>query len=467
MEFSDNEKDKDLKGFDDFEEIEESVEGINEEYFSDLIEKYLKRSFSNVKSYELKEAWMDANKTQLKLVGNILFESGSNKKTTFIFNPDTSNGHGRLTFLGENVELKSGKNSFKIVGKLVNEEFIPSKLTFNKLNESMGKGIVWVSRNKGINESVDSKTSVGDALKSCIQDPEFKKSFNDSLNQIALGVEWRKVRDQFVEIIRNLNANEDAKNSLIGYLNRMNPYMSQRAAERYLSSMFATYLTGMQTIERQNRIKRQSGKNEELIEEDQILQEYRTKGALGMKNRAEAPAPKVKDLKPSRAEEKTALAYAIHSDPEIEKKFDDVMKTLQTNLASKEWIPNTEENPFLDSSRYNQVSIVDKDKKFWEKGDWQYNLGGRQTRHWTEIRDGIVDFFENDIPKVTITKDGKSTTFNPAKSLIDRLKTIPSSWGEASAYGSMLGTIGADLSGRPESAIVNADNELVHYDVVK
>lgn len=114
---------------DDEDEVDLDIDQVDEESFDELGESYLRNTYSNVKSYKTTNAYSDGDR--LKLEGVIEFNSGAKKTTQFLFKPDGYYKNKKLSFIGENMQLTSGKKSFKLNGELNNSTFIAESLRYN------------------------------------------------------------------------------------------------------------------------------------------------------------------------------------------------------------------------------------------------------------------------------------------------------------------------------------------------
>ena len=108
--------------------IDVDVDEIDEESFNSLGEKFLTKTYGNVKSYRTTSATSYGNK--LKLEGVIRFASGKQKKTSFIFESKDITRSGKARFIGENVELSRGHRAFTVSGRMSGGKFIPESLSY-------------------------------------------------------------------------------------------------------------------------------------------------------------------------------------------------------------------------------------------------------------------------------------------------------------------------------------------------
>lgn len=113
----------------DDEEIDITIDEFDEESFDELGESYLKRIYENVSSYHTTN--ITNYNDQIKVEGVIKFDSGNEKKTSFIFESKDCTKSGKLRFIGENVEITNGKKAFTITGSLNEKKFITESFNYN------------------------------------------------------------------------------------------------------------------------------------------------------------------------------------------------------------------------------------------------------------------------------------------------------------------------------------------------
>lgn len=127
--------DIEMNATDNVEDVD--IDEFSEEEFDGLGESYLKKVYENVESYKTTSAKINGNK--LYLEGLIKFNSGKQKKTSFIFESKTLDKNNRAKFIGENVQISRGHKAFKLTGKLDNNKFIAESLNYNyKTKDSSG-----------------------------------------------------------------------------------------------------------------------------------------------------------------------------------------------------------------------------------------------------------------------------------------------------------------------------------------
>jgi len=126
-------KDEPEEEFDDVE-----VDEFSEEEFNELGESYLKKVYENVNSFKTSNVKTAENK--LVIEGIIGFNSGKQKKTSFVFESKDINKNGKVRFIGENLQLSRGKKSFTMTGKITEGKFIAESLNYNyRAKDSDGK----------------------------------------------------------------------------------------------------------------------------------------------------------------------------------------------------------------------------------------------------------------------------------------------------------------------------------------
>lgn len=109
--------------------VDVDVDEFSEEDFDELGESYLKKVYENVESYKTTSAKTKGNK--LYLEGLIKFNSGKQKKTSFVFESKTITKTGKAKLIGENLQISRGHKSFKLTGTINNGKFISESLNYN------------------------------------------------------------------------------------------------------------------------------------------------------------------------------------------------------------------------------------------------------------------------------------------------------------------------------------------------
>jgi len=128
-----NEPEEDEEEFADIE-----VDEFSEDEFNELGESYLKKVYENVNSFKTSKVKTSGDK--LVIEGIISFNSGKEKKTSFIFESKDVNKNGKVRFIGENLQLSRGKKAFTVTGKINEGKFIAESLNYNyRTKDSTGK----------------------------------------------------------------------------------------------------------------------------------------------------------------------------------------------------------------------------------------------------------------------------------------------------------------------------------------
>ncbi len=122
----------------DRDTVDVDIDEFSEEDFDELGESYLKKVYENVEGYKTISAKSDGNK--LYLEGLIKFNSGKEKKTSFVFESKTITKKGRAKLIGENLQISKGHKAFKLTGLLNNGKFISESLNYNyRVKNSSGE----------------------------------------------------------------------------------------------------------------------------------------------------------------------------------------------------------------------------------------------------------------------------------------------------------------------------------------
>lgn len=122
-------------------EVDFEFDEVDEEGLDELGESYLRRVYDNVERF--KTTSVAANDTTLIVEGLIKFNSGSTKKTGFIFEARDTNIKGQLRFSGHNKHLTESKDAFSLVGRVDNKKLIVESLKYNyKVNNDSIRGVI-------------------------------------------------------------------------------------------------------------------------------------------------------------------------------------------------------------------------------------------------------------------------------------------------------------------------------------
>ena len=120
----------------DFTDID--INDFSEEEFNELGESYLKKVYENITSF--KTTQVSLPKDKLIIEGIIAFNSGKQKKTSFIFEAKDITKSGKLRFIGENTQITRGKKAFTLFGSFDSGKFIAESLNYNyRTKNSSGK----------------------------------------------------------------------------------------------------------------------------------------------------------------------------------------------------------------------------------------------------------------------------------------------------------------------------------------
>ena len=133
------------------DEEEFEFDEIQEESFKRITESYLKKVYSNVRSFKINN--LDVNENLLKIDGTIRFNSGKKKDTSFVFESaknENTIAKSKKRFVGLNETFTDKKDAFVLNTVVNNKKFIAESLSYDypaktkDLNESVKivKGIV-------------------------------------------------------------------------------------------------------------------------------------------------------------------------------------------------------------------------------------------------------------------------------------------------------------------------------------
>lgn len=131
-----DEPEEEMPAEDEFQDVD--VEEFSEEDFDELGESYLKKIYENVNSFKTSKIMTADNK--LVVEGIIGFNSGKQKKTSFVFESKDITKRGKVRFIGENLQMSRGKKAFTLTGKIDNGKFIAESLNYNyRAKDASGK----------------------------------------------------------------------------------------------------------------------------------------------------------------------------------------------------------------------------------------------------------------------------------------------------------------------------------------
>lgn len=120
------------------EEDEFEIDEFDEESFDEIGESYLHRVYENVNSFNTSNVKYDSGK--LVVEGLIKFNSGKEKKTSFMFENFKTTRRGKVVIEGMNDTFSKSKKAFLLKGTLSDKKFVSESLTYNytvkQINES-------------------------------------------------------------------------------------------------------------------------------------------------------------------------------------------------------------------------------------------------------------------------------------------------------------------------------------------
>lgn len=113
------------------------VEQVDDEKLESLGESYLKENYSNVKSFKVTKA--RKTKNGFVVQGLIKFNSGKQRKTRFKFEAYSKTRQGKYRFLGENLSLAGKKKAFELTCQIKRKSIIPESLKYDYVQKSHGR----------------------------------------------------------------------------------------------------------------------------------------------------------------------------------------------------------------------------------------------------------------------------------------------------------------------------------------
>ena len=105
------------------------LESLDENKFDKLVIKYLKETYTNIKNYRTTDAAVDDTNNKLIIEGLITFNSGKEKKTTFIFEAKEMTNKNQLKLVGINETFASGK-AFTLLAGTNNGKLLSESLAY-------------------------------------------------------------------------------------------------------------------------------------------------------------------------------------------------------------------------------------------------------------------------------------------------------------------------------------------------
>lgn len=106
------------------------LESLDETKFDNLVTKYLKETYSNVKTYRTTSAGIDESANKIVLEGTIAFKSGKEKNTKFIFEAKEINHKKQIKLVGIN-ETFAKTRAFTLLGALDNNKLLSESLSYH------------------------------------------------------------------------------------------------------------------------------------------------------------------------------------------------------------------------------------------------------------------------------------------------------------------------------------------------
>lgn len=118
---------------------EDEMTEFDEKSFEEMGESYLKKTYSNVESFNVSDVTEKHDK--LFVEGLIKFNSGNVKKTNFVFESLGKNNKGKIVFEGFNKEITGSNKAFRLIGEVNNNTFLSESLNYRyNQNNQMIKG---------------------------------------------------------------------------------------------------------------------------------------------------------------------------------------------------------------------------------------------------------------------------------------------------------------------------------------
>lgn len=134
----------DLPLEDTADEEDVALDELDETSFDELGESYLKEVYDNVARFKTVDVSADSH--GIVLEGIITFNSGTRKRTRFMFEAADMNNKGQVRFKGTNSHLTEAVDAYSLVGRIVNKKFISESLKYNYTTQ--GNAVRGVVRRK-------------------------------------------------------------------------------------------------------------------------------------------------------------------------------------------------------------------------------------------------------------------------------------------------------------------------------
>lgn len=119
-------------------EADVKLESFDEDRFDRLITRYLKETYSNVKSYKTVKAGLNDESNKVIMEGLITFKSEKQKPTTFVFEAKEMTAKKQLKLVGIN-ETFSNNKAFTLLGTVDNKKLLSESLSYRY--EAEGKKV--------------------------------------------------------------------------------------------------------------------------------------------------------------------------------------------------------------------------------------------------------------------------------------------------------------------------------------
>ena len=110
-------------------EEEIKLESFDEDKFDRLVTRYLKETYSNVKSYKTTKAGLNDGDNKVIMEGVITFKSEKQKPTKFVFEAKEINAKNQLKLVGIN-EMFSTSKAFTLLGTVDNNKLLSESLAY-------------------------------------------------------------------------------------------------------------------------------------------------------------------------------------------------------------------------------------------------------------------------------------------------------------------------------------------------
>lgn len=120
--------------------VDVDFDEVDDKRINTICENYLKRVYENVNAF--KTTAVSSNDRKLIIEGIIRFDSGSTKKTGFIFEAHDIDRNNRVRFVGYNKHFTESKDAFSMVGVVDNKKLFVESLKYNyKVNNTPVRGV--------------------------------------------------------------------------------------------------------------------------------------------------------------------------------------------------------------------------------------------------------------------------------------------------------------------------------------